>query len=160
MARVVHWPVVQRLMVIGIRAVVPRHRVGVAVVVVDDDDRILMLKHVYHAYAPWGLPGGWLDHAESPALGALRELEEETGLSARLGPILHVSRQPHPDSINMAYLACDAQGELKLSSEILEARWFEFDALPTPMYPFTRNAIVAALQTRAQPFPTLGVHGE
>ncbi len=31
----------------------------------------------------WVLPGGWIERGESPRRAALREVEEETGLSAR-----------------------------------------------------------------------------
>jgi ADP-ribose pyrophosphatase YjhB (NUDIX family) len=150
MARVVRWPVVQRLMMRGVRAVVPRHRVGVALVAVDEVDRILMVKHVFHAYAPWGLPGGWLNYGEAPGQAALRELREETGLSARLGPVLHVSRELDTDAISMAYLAYDVRGEVQLSPEIMDARWFSPDQLPTPLFPFTRAAIGEAVTMQAQ----------
>lgn len=150
MARVVHWPLVQRLMIRGVRAVVPRHRVGVALVAVDEADRILMLKHVFHAYAPWGLPGGWLNHGEAPGPAALRELREETGLSARLGPVLYVSRELDTDAISLAYLAYDVRGDVRLSSEIMDARWFATDSLPTPLFRFTRAAISEAVAVRAR----------
>lgn len=127
----------------------PRHRIGIAVVVLNDEGRVLMLKHVFHPYAPWGLPGGWLDRGESPRRGALRELREETGLSARLGPVLHITRQTEPDAVNIAFMACDLEGELHLSSEILEARWFAPDALPEPLFVFTRDAIDAAVASQA-----------
>lgn len=156
-ARVVRWSIMQRLMVVGIRTVVPRHRIGVAVVAVDEDNRILMLKHVYHAYVPWDLPGGWLDRGEAPGRGALRELHEETGLSARLGPVLHVSRQAYPDSINMAFLAYDVQGTIQLSSEILDACWYAPERLPSPMHPFTRDAIRAATDRRTRPLQPVKV---
>lgn len=139
----------QRLMLLGIRTVVPRHRVGIAVVALNDEGRVLMLKHVFHPHTPWGLPGGWLDSGESPRRGALRELQEETGLSARLGRVLHVTRQPDPDAINIAFLACDLEGDVQLSSEIIDARWFAPDALPEPVFVFTRDAIEAAVASQA-----------
>lgn len=109
-----------------------------------------MLEHVFHPYAPWGLPGGWLDGGESPRAGALRELREETGLSAKLGPVIHITRQSYPDAINIAFLASDIQGALKLSEEIIDARWFHTDALPTPLFPFVKQSIQIASEMQAQ----------
>lgn len=149
-AGLVRWPLMQRLMMMGIRSTVPRHRIGIAVVALDDQSRILMLEHVFHPYVPWGLPGGWLEWGESPRSGAVRELREETGLSARVGTILNVSRQQYPESVNMAFLATDVRGTLKLSDEILDAQWCTTDALPTPLLPFTRQAIQMAVELQAQ----------
>lgn len=150
LAQLVQWPIVQRFMAMGIRAIVPKHRIGIAVVVLDDQNRVLMLEHVFHAYAPWGLPGGWLDAGESPGAGALRELYEETGLTACLGPCVHVARQKYPDSVNMAFVARDVSGTLELSKEIIDARWFTQESLPAPLFPFTRRAIIMALELQAE----------
>ncbi|RMG99276.1 MAG: NUDIX domain-containing protein [Chloroflexi bacterium] len=143
-ARVVQIPLVRHLMLWGIRVVVPRHRVGVAVVLLDDDERVLLLRHVFHPSTPWGLPGGWLGGHESPADGALRELKEETGLTAVLGPTIHVTYGVNPSHIGIAYLGKLTSHQITLSPEIIEARWFPIDNLPTPMLPFTIGAIHAA----------------
>ena len=40
--------------------------------------QVLLVEHVFHPYAPWGLPGGWIDRNESPSQTAvIRELQEE-----------------------------------------------------------------------------------
>ena len=84
LARLMQFRFLQVLMVWGIYLFTPRHRVGVNVVVMDERQRVLLLKHVFHPQSPWGLPGGWLSRHEDPKEGVLRELREETGLTAVL----------------------------------------------------------------------------
>ena len=131
-------------MVLGIRAVVARHRVGVALVAIDGRGRILLLHHVFHPYVPWGLPGGWLGRGETPAGCALRELKEETGLDGSLGPVVHCARAETPPHLIIAYLAVVHPDAMTLGPEIINARWFAPDDLPTPLLPFSREAIQAA----------------
>lgn len=148
MARLVRWRPLQRFMVLGIRTVVARHRVGVALVPIDKRGRILLLHHVFHPYVPWGLPGGWLGRNEAPEACALRELKEETGLDGSLGPVVHVDHAEEPPHLIVAYLARIAPGEMTLGPEIIDACWFEPDALPVPLLPFSREAIEAAQRVR------------
>jgi hypothetical protein len=72
-------------------------------------------------------------------------LEEETGLSAVLGPIVYVSRENIPPHVGIAYSATILPGEIILSSEILAAEWYYPDTLPEPILPFVRESISAAV---------------
>jgi len=130
-------------MVWAILVVVPRHRLGVGVVLFNEKRQVLLLRHIFHPTFPWGLPGGWLNHHEDPAAGALRELWEETGLTAVLGPVVLIKRQKFPSHLAMAYLAYEPAGILKLSNEIIEAAWIDLDALPK-LLPFTQEVIEKA----------------
>lgn len=63
---------------------VVRHPGGAAVVALDDDDRVCLLRQ-YRPVAGewiWELPAGKLEPNEAPLLTAQRELEEEAGLRA------------------------------------------------------------------------------
>lgn len=144
-AAIVRFPLVSSLLELAVRITVARHRTGVAVVCLDEIDRVFLLRHVFHPAVPWGLPGGWLSVKEKPSTCALRELKEETGLSASLGPVVHVTRLNRPDHIVIAYLATVNGGIPNLSHEILEADWFDLDNLPSPLFPYTKEAIKAAL---------------
>jgi ADP-ribose pyrophosphatase YjhB (NUDIX family) len=46
----------------------------------------------------WTLPGGGLDFGEDPRDGALRELEEETGLRGEIAGLLDIDSIFHPSS--------------------------------------------------------------
>lgn len=134
----------------AIRLIIPRHRIGVVVVVMNESEQVLMLRHVFHPYTPWGLPGGWLDRQESPETGVLRELKEETGLTAVLQTVLLARPQENPAHIGIAYLAQLQDGTLQLNSEIIEASWFPFDNLPGPLLPFHHDALLAATAVHHQ----------
>lgn len=150
-ARWLQFRLLQRFMVWGIYLIIPRHRVGVNIVAFNKAGEVLLLKHVFHPQAPWGLPGGWLGRGEVPAVGALRELQEETGLTAQLGPVLLATRETDVSCIGIIYLAYLQPDKMTLSDEILEARWFAPDALPKPLTASTVNAIEKAVFYQQNP---------
>ena len=92
-------------------------------------DEILILKRAGGAATgAWYTPGGVLDRGETPEQGALRELEEETGL-VPTGPVSLVGLIPMhvygADTFLVAY-ACDcAEGDVRLSSEHSGFRWIK-----------------------------------
>ena len=67
-------------------------RQSVAVVVRDDDDRVLLLWRHRFITDTWGweIPAGWVDLGETPEEAALREVEEETGWTP--GPLTELAR--------------------------------------------------------------------
>ena len=62
-----------------------RHPGAAAVVAVDDAGRVCLVRQYRHGVADflWEIPAGKLDRGEAPAVCAVRELAEETGVSAR-----------------------------------------------------------------------------
>jgi 8-oxo-dGTP diphosphatase len=123
---------------------VPRHRIGVNLVGLDAAGRVLLLKHVFHPFVPWGLPGGWLGRGEAPQSCLLRELAEETGQTARLGPLLLTTTKPYPRHIVLIYAGFIDPVPFTISYEISAAQWFKRDSLPEPLLPATREAIAEA----------------
>lgn len=132
------------------RLIVRRHRVGVMIVLGNDRGEVLLLRHVFHTTAEWGIPGGWLEPGETPQQGALRELREETGLEAVLGPVVHLSREPEPSHIPIVFAAHVKPGTLRLGFEIRQARWCGAGDLPETLDPFVRDAIHRGLRWCAE----------
>src|SRR5579871_4110696 len=52
-------------------------KVGVAAAVTDDAGRLLLIRRRDNGL--WAMPGGWAEIADTPAAGAIREVQEETG---------------------------------------------------------------------------------
>jgi 8-oxo-dGTP diphosphatase len=67
-------------------------RVAAYNVCVDDASRLLMcrLSNITERPGAWTLPGGGIDFGEHPEAGALRELQEETGLTGKIVGLLAV----------------------------------------------------------------------
>ena len=63
--------------------------VGVGAIVIDEATGCVLLgrRKGSHGAGTWALPGGWLEKGEEFEAAAVRELEEETGLTVEdLGP--------------------------------------------------------------------------
>ncbi|MGA0830000.1 MAG: NUDIX domain-containing protein [Nitriliruptoraceae bacterium] len=80
------------------RTTLPTH-VTASAVVIGPDGRLLLHRH--RRLGRWLQPGGHVEDGEEPAVAALRETTEETGLVAAHpahGPVLlHVDEHPGPD---------------------------------------------------------------
>ena len=103
-------------------------------VVVDAGDRVLLVKRsVAPKKGHWCLPGGYIELGEKPDRSALRELEEETGLSGRIEMLLGVTSSPSAeyDTVLMAgYLVKRYTGVLKAGDDASDASYFRKDELP------------------------------
>ena len=104
--------------------------VGVLGIVLDDEGRVLLFRHTYRPFAPWGLPSGFLKPNETPAEAIEREVREETGLAIETIGVLEVRTGARPQRLDV-WLRCRSRGgSTKPSAEVDEARFFELDALP------------------------------
>ena len=61
---------------------------GVRVIVLDDDNRILMVRQDHPERTVWMVPGGSIEEGESSAQAAVREVLEETGLEIETGGLI------------------------------------------------------------------------
>jgi len=114
--------------------------VGVGAVILNDDGRILLVKHVPRRGDFWGgqwmVPGGGLELGETLEEGVAREVKEETKLKVEV--LRHVStldrivREGDEVKIHVVYvdfLVRPVSGELRPGSDVGAARWFSRDEI-------------------------------
>jgi ADP-ribose pyrophosphatase YjhB (NUDIX family) len=99
-------------------------KVGSDCAIFDGGGRILLMRRADNR--KWCLPCGWLDPGESPEQGAVREIQEETGLQAEVIQLVQVFGTPAGSvygphgAVTLVYLCRVTGGELRLSHEGVE----------------------------------------
>ena len=105
-------------------------------------------------YDDWTHPKGKLEPQETLEQAAVREVEEETGIHAELGPVLgEVSyRDRHGRPKTVTYFSMTPEsGEFRPNVEVDELRWLDVDtALRTLTHEHDRS-LVATLAERVAP---------
>jgi len=64
------------------------YRPAAAVMLLNSENRVFVAQRIDNALDAWQMPQGGLDPGEDPMRGALRELEEETGIGPHLVEII------------------------------------------------------------------------
>lgn len=82
----------------------------------------------------WAFPGGFLEMDESAEMGALRELQEETGMKGAYIKQFHTFSDPHRDPrervLTIAYYALVKLQEVQGGDDAAKAAWFALDEVP------------------------------
>lgn len=98
-------------------------------------DRVLLVREVTDG--KWTLPGGWADVNDSPSHAVEKEIEQESGFTARavkLAALYDRNRHGHPPYLFHAWKAffiCEITGGApRLSNETDGVDFFPLDALP------------------------------
>jgi ADP-ribose pyrophosphatase YjhB (NUDIX family) len=133
---------------------------GVSAVVIHRDGRLLLGRRTDNDL--WAVVSGILEPGEQPALAAVREVLEETGIYAVVEGLAAVSSSPetvrYANGDRAQYLditfLCRAVGTEDprvADDESTAVGWFEADALPAPLLESSRARIAHALAYRAHP---------
>lgn len=137
-------------------------RPGSNTVLINAANQVLL--HRRRDNGAWALPGGAMEIGESIEACAVREMWEETGLHVRIKRLVGVYSDPanycilrYPDGYAVHYLIVvyeveQTGGELLISDESTELRWFDVDALPEGMMPSSRMRVLDTLQGRVEAF--------
>ena len=129
-------------------------------VVVHEDGRLLLGRRADNGL--WAVVSGILEPGEQPALAAVREVLEETGIDAVIEGLAAVSSNPETvrykngdraQYLDLTFL-CRAvsTGDPRVADdESIAVGWFEADALPEPLMKSSHARIAHALAYRAHP---------
>jgi 8-oxo-dGTP pyrophosphatase MutT (NUDIX family) len=133
-----------------------RQRVAAYGVCIDASGRVLLARAALSLTIAgrWFLPGGGLDHGESPVAGLEREFEEETGLTVVVGKLRRVlsdtmtlPSQVSLHTIRLIYDIASFAGELRaeVGGSTDAVRWVPRDQVrELPIMPYVDEALFGA----------------
>lgn len=110
-------------------------KAGVSVVVEQNGQILLVQRAIEPGQGLWGLPSGFIEWDESAEHAAIRECQEETGLTVdnlQLLEVTHYTEDFRGPGINLTFRAEVVGGRLHPGDEALAARFFAPAELPSP----------------------------
>ncbi len=115
-------------------------KVGVAVLIVKDDQLLLLKRSGVHGAGTWSTPGGHLEFGESPEECAAREAREETSLTVcdvqyiGLTNDVFLPSAKHYITIWTKVLHFVGEPRIGAPEEMSGIGWFPWTALPQPLF--------------------------
>jgi 8-oxo-dGTP diphosphatase len=119
----------------GVEMIFPTHIVAVSALIRDENNKVLLMKHPKRG---WEFPGGQVETGEDLISALIREIEEETGIKARIDRLVGVYSNtqitsqydginPIPTKVIFGFLGYKVSGELRTSNESLEVGWHDHE---------------------------------
>lgn len=118
----------------------PEPHVGVSCLVMNGDRFLLVKRANVSKSGYWKAPGGYMKFGEMPEQTAMREVNEETGLTISDPTFRCITDDVFEDEqkqfITIWMVAHYDGGEPKVNApdELDEVQWFQWDSLPSPLY--------------------------
>lgn len=97
-------------------------------------DKLLVCQRTRHQTMPlkWEFPGGKVEPGEAAEEALRRELQEELGIDAKIGPLVTTIRHTYPGGLGFElhfFLVRDFAGEIQ-NRIFRDLRWAEAEELP------------------------------
>ena len=109
----------------------PKHSVSVAGIVVDDQDRVLLIQRRDNGH--WEPPGGVLELAETFEQGVRREVFEETGVHVEVERLTGVYKNLKRGIVALVFRCSPAAGRPHETAESATVRWVELSKISSMM---------------------------
>jgi 8-oxo-dGTP diphosphatase len=128
---------------------IPSHRLAVAVMVLDKDNKVLLVK----GYRGWEFPGGYVGEGESIKEAAIREVKEESGITIQLTKFCGIDQVVVKSTCVFLFEGKPIGGKLTTSDESSEVGYFTFDeAMSKITLKVFQDRIIRCLNKREHPF--------
>ena len=118
-----------------------RFTVTAGAIILNKQQKVLLLKHYFRVGSGWGIPGGFMTAGEQPIETLRRELQEEIGLELDDAEIFWARSFKRPRQIEILFRAVTSNEPKPQSIEVERANWFALDALP-PGLPSDQKALI------------------
>ena len=112
--------------------------VGVAVIILDKESRILLGKRNGSYSGLWCIPCGYVEYDEDVFDAAAREFNEETNLDIRINKVYTVQsnfHNPETHTVGIWFLAEVVGGKLIAQADLDEVDYFDLACLPELAFP-------------------------
>ncbi len=123
--------------------------IGAFAIIFDENGQVL-LSHRRDMDA-WNLPGGGVESRELPSEAVIREVKEETGLEVVIERLVGVYGKVDKDELVFAFTCRVIGGQLALSDEADQHRYFAPDKIPPNTPPKQVERVQDALSRAEQP---------
>jgi len=127
----------------------------VAAAVIERDGAFLVTRrqHGVHLAGLWEFPGGKCEAGETHAECLVRELREELGVDAAIGPEILATSHDYPDRhVELHFLRGELRGE-PVPQQAQEMRWVRRTELSQLEFPAADAALIDRLQRSADAAP-------
>lgn len=103
--------------------------IGASAIITDEYRRVLLCHRTDRDF--WNLPGGGVEHGETPWQAVVREAKEEVGLDVVVNKLLGVYKDPMRNDLVFSFACIIIGGALTLTDEADAIDYFAFEQIPT-----------------------------